>query len=73
VGLRAGVARPGGVLAHSHPTGRAALGPRHGRRITPDDLRAEDNLRPLLGDSGWRMMSYVDEDDRFLALAIREG
>ncbi|MYR60363.1 methyltransferase domain-containing protein [Streptomyces sp. SID625] len=67
------VVRPGGMLALFHPIGRAALAARQGRRITPDDLRAEDRLRPLLAGSGWRMTSYVDEDARFLALAVREG
>ncbi|QOV39993.1 class I SAM-dependent methyltransferase [Streptomyces ferrugineus] len=67
------VVRPGGTLALFHPIGRAALAARQGRRITPDDLRAEPNLRPLLAGSGWRMTSYVDEDDRFLALAVRES
>jgi ubiquinone/menaquinone biosynthesis C-methylase UbiE len=67
------VVRPGGTLALFHPIGRAALAARQGRRITPDDLRAESNLRPLLAGSGWRMTSYVDEDARFLALAVREG
>lgn len=66
------VVRSGGVLALFHPIGRAALAARQGRRITPGDLRAEANLGPLLGDSGWRMTSYVDEDARFLALALRE-
>lgn len=66
------VVRPGGTLALFHPIGRAALAARQGRRITPDDLRAEPNLRPLLAGSGWRMTSYVDEDARFLALAVRE-
>lgn len=67
------VVRPGGTLALFHPIGRAALAARHGRRITPDDLRAEANLRPLLAASGWDMTSYVDEDARFLALATRRG
>jgi ubiquinone/menaquinone biosynthesis C-methylase UbiE len=67
------VVRPGGNLALFHPIGRATLAARHGRQITPDDLRAEPNLRPLLAGSGWRMTSYADEDDRFLALAVREG
>ncbi|MCI3275089.1 class I SAM-dependent methyltransferase [Streptomyces cylindrosporus] len=67
------VVRPGGVLALFHPIGRAALAARQGRQITPDDLRAEPNLRPLLAGSGWRMTSYVDEDARFLALAVQEG
>ncbi|MFF5184290.1 class I SAM-dependent methyltransferase [Streptomyces sp. NPDC000345] len=67
------VVRPGGVLALFHPIGRAALAARQGRQITPQDLRAEPNLRPLLAGSGWRMTSYVDEDTRFLALAVREG
>ncbi|MFK4145931.1 class I SAM-dependent methyltransferase [Streptomyces sp. NPDC004065] len=66
------VVRRGGTLALFHPIGRAALAARQGRRITPDDLRAEANLRPLLAGSGWRMTSYVDEDARFLALAVRE-
>ncbi|MEU1910853.1 class I SAM-dependent methyltransferase [Streptomyces massasporeus] len=65
------VVRPGGVLALFHPIGRAALAARHGRPLTPDDLRAEPNLRPLLAGSGWRLTSYVDEDCRFLALAVR--
>ncbi|WP_455361156.1 class I SAM-dependent methyltransferase [Streptomyces sp. SYSU K21746] len=67
------VVRPGGVLALFHPIGRAALAARQGRHVTPDDLRAEPNLRPLLAASGWRMTSYADEDDRFLALAARES
>lgn len=66
------VVRPGGVLALFHPIGRAALAARHGHPLTPDDLRAEPNLRPLLSGSGWRLTSYVDEDSRFLALAVRE-
>ncbi|MEU7721135.1 class I SAM-dependent methyltransferase [Streptomyces tibetensis] len=66
------VVRPGGVLALFHPIGREALAARHGRPLTPEDLRAEPNLRPLLAGSGWRLRSYVDEDSRFLALAVRE-
>ncbi|MFD3730135.1 class I SAM-dependent methyltransferase [Streptomyces sp. NPDC058632] len=73
LGELARVVRPGGVLALFHPVGRAALAARQGRTITPDDLRAEPNLRPLLAGSGWRMTSYTDEDTRFLALAVREG
>ncbi|MGW1875276.1 class I SAM-dependent methyltransferase [Streptomyces sp. NPDC001975] len=67
------VVRPGGTLALFHPIGRAALAARQGRRITSDDLRAESNLGPLLAGSGWHMASYVDEDARFLALAVRGG
>ncbi|MEW2548512.1 class I SAM-dependent methyltransferase [Streptomyces sp. NPDC047002] len=67
------VVRPGGVLALFHPVGRAALAARQGRRLTPDDLRAEPRLRPLLARSGWRLTSYADGDDRFLALAAREA
>jgi ubiquinone/menaquinone biosynthesis C-methylase UbiE len=65
------VVRPGGTLALFHPIGRAALAARQGRHITPEDLRAEANLGPLLAGSGWHMTSYVDEDARFLALAVR--
>lgn len=66
------VVRPGGMLALFHPIGRAALAARQGRQITDDDLRAEPRLRPLLAGSGWRLTSYADEDDRFLALAVRQ-
>lgn len=66
------IVRPGGRLALFHPVGRAALAARHGRQITDDDLRAEPNLRPLLAGAGWRMVRYVDEDDRYLVLALRE-
>ncbi|MER6997644.1 methyltransferase domain-containing protein [Streptomyces sp. NPDC000410] len=65
------VVRPGGQLALFHPIGRAALAARHGRQIAQDDLRAEPNLRPLLAESGWELVSYTDEDTRFLALAVR--
>ncbi|MGY0064867.1 class I SAM-dependent methyltransferase [Streptomyces sp. LZ34] len=74
-GLRelARVVRPQGRLALFHPVGRAALAARKGRPITPDDLRAEPNLCPLLARSGWRLTSYTDRDTRFLALAVRQG
>ncbi|MFF4243302.1 class I SAM-dependent methyltransferase [Streptomyces sp. NPDC001822] len=65
--------RPGGRLALFHPVGRAALAARHGRALSDDDLRAEPRLAPLLAASGWRLESYTDEDDRFLALAVRTG
>lgn len=65
------VTRPGGALALFHPVGRAVLAARHGRALTPDDLRAEPNLRPLPAAAGWQLGSYTDTDDRFLALATR--
>ncbi|MEU8618996.1 methyltransferase domain-containing protein [Streptomyces sp. NPDC048623] len=65
------VVRPGGRLALFHPIGRAALAARHGRQISDDDLRAEPRLRPLLARSGWELIAYTDEDDRYLALAVR--
>jgi SAM-dependent methyltransferase len=61
--------RPGGRLALFHPLGRAALAARRNRALTPDDLRAEANLRPLLAAAGWTLTSYTDTDPRFLALA----
>ncbi|MET9603451.1 methyltransferase domain-containing protein [Streptomyces sp. NPDC006512] len=67
------VVRPGGRLALFHPIGRAALAARHGRELTPDDLRAEHNLGPLLAGSGWDMTRYADEDARFLVLADRRA
>ncbi|WP_327706052.1 class I SAM-dependent methyltransferase [Streptomyces decoyicus] len=65
--------RPGGLLALFHPIGRAALAARKGRPLTPDDLRAEPNLRPLLEDCGWDLIRYEDEDSRYLALAVRRA
>ncbi|MGA5565904.1 class I SAM-dependent methyltransferase [Streptomyces platensis] len=65
--------RPGGRLALFHPIGRAALAARKGRPITPGDLRAEPNLRPLLAGCGWDLIRYEDEDSRYLALAVRRG
>ncbi|MFF8264429.1 class I SAM-dependent methyltransferase [Streptomyces virginiae] len=65
------VVRPSGRLALFHPIGRAALAARHGRELTPQDIRAEHNLGPLLSASGWEMTSYADEDHRFLVLAAR--
>ncbi|MYT34320.1 MULTISPECIES: methyltransferase domain-containing protein [unclassified Streptomyces] len=67
------VVRPGGRLALFHPVGRAALAARKGHPLTPDDLRAEPNLRPLLAGSGWDLIRYVDEDARYLAMAVRQG
>ncbi|MEU5836623.1 methyltransferase domain-containing protein [Streptomyces diacarni] len=66
------VVRPLGRLALFHPLGRAALAARQGRQITPQDIRAEPRLRPLLAATGWRLLSYVDEDERYLVLAERE-
>jgi SAM-dependent methyltransferase len=66
------VTRPGGRLALFHPVGRAALAARGGRTLTPDDLRAEPNLRPLLASAGWDLAAYTDTDARFLALAVRK-
>lgn len=65
------VVRPGGHLALFHPIGRAALAARHGRELSPDDLRAAPNLYPLLSAAGWETTSYADEDDRFLVVAVR--
>ncbi|GHB34151.1 methyltransferase [Streptomyces xanthochromogenes] len=67
------ITRPGGRLALFHPIGRAALAARHGRTLTDDDLRAEPRLRPLLASANWRLLSYADEDERYLAVAVREG
>ncbi|UUN30834.1 class I SAM-dependent methyltransferase [Streptomyces sp. FIT100] len=66
------VVRPGGRLALFHPIGRAALAARQGRMVSDDDLRAEPRLGPLLSVAGWRLVSYADEDARFLALAVRQ-
>ena len=65
------VTRPGGTLAIFHPTGRAALAARHGRTLRPGEALSEERLGPLLSESGWKLRSYEDEPERFLALAVR--
>lgn len=72
-GLRelARVTRPGGRLVLFHPTGRAALAARHGRVLHPDDPLAEGPLTASTARTGWRLTTYDDGPDRFLALADR--
>jgi SAM-dependent methyltransferase len=65
------VTRPGGRLALFHPSGRAALAARQGRRLREDDTLAHANLRRLLERTGWRLDRYDDGPDRFLAVAER--
>ena len=65
------VTRPGGRLALFHPSGRAALAARQGRRLREDDTLARANLRRLLERTGWRLDRYDDGPDRFLAVAER--
>jgi SAM-dependent methyltransferase len=65
------VTRPGGGLTIFHPSGRAALAARHGRRLRPDEPLDEHRLGPLLAGSGWRLTRYDDADDHFLATATR--
>jgi SAM-dependent methyltransferase len=65
------VIRPGGRLALFHPSGRAALAARQGRRLREDDTLAHANLRRLLERTGWRLDRYDDGPDRFLAVAER--
>jgi SAM-dependent methyltransferase len=65
------VTRPGGRLALFHPSGRAALAARQGRRLREDDTLAHATLRRLLERTGWRLDRYDDGPDRFLAVAGR--
>jgi SAM-dependent methyltransferase len=73
-GLRelARVTRPGGLLVLFHPSGRAALAARHGRRLAPHEPLAEGPLRRLTAASGWRLTAYDDAEQRFFAVAERE-
>lgn len=72
-GLRefARVVRPQGTLALFHPVGRAALAAHKGRTLRADDIRAEPNLRTILDAAGWRLTSFTDAEERYLALAAR--
>ena len=67
------ITRPGGRLAIFHPSGRAALAARHGRVLQHDEPLVQAQLTALLTGNGWRLDSYDDAPDRFLALAIRTG
>jgi len=60
----------GGRLVLFHPSGRAALAARHGRRLREDDLLAPDPLRDRLQRTGWWLARYDDGPDRFLAVRI---
>jgi SAM-dependent methyltransferase len=62
---------PGGRLGLFHPSGRAALAARQGRRLRDDDTLAHPNLHRLLERTGWRLDRYDDAPDRFLAVAER--
>ena len=74
-GLRelARITRPGGLLVLFHPSGRAALAARHGRRLSPDEPLAAGPLRRATEASGWRLTGYDDAVDRFFAVAVRAG
>jgi SAM-dependent methyltransferase len=65
------VVGPGGRLVLFHPSGRAALAARHGRRLRDDDVLAPDRLGRLLDRTGWWLARYDDGPDRFLAIAER--
>ena len=71
LGELARVVRPGGRLVLFHPSGRAALAARHGRKIRPDEALSEKPLRRSTAATGWRLDRYDDAAHRFLALATR--
>ncbi len=65
------IVRPGGLLIMFHPSGRAALAARHGRRLSPDEPLAADPLRQVTEATGWRLTAYDDAVNRFFAVAER--
>ena len=71
-GELARIVRPGGLLVLFHPSGRAALAARHGRRLSPDEPLAAVPLRRLTEATGWRLTAYDDAVDRFFAVAERD-
>ncbi|MFE7510276.1 methyltransferase domain-containing protein [Streptomyces sp. NPDC057540] len=67
------VSAPGAVLLLFHPSGRAERAARNNRPLDPDDLLAEDNLRPALETTGWRVDAYEDAARHVLARAVLRG
>ncbi|MBL7260115.1 class I SAM-dependent methyltransferase [Paractinoplanes lichenicola] len=65
------ITRPGGRLVLFHPSGRAALAARHGRRLRPDEPLAEHLLGDSMDRTGWQLTTYDDPEHRFLAVAVR--
>lgn len=65
------VTRPGGLLILFHPVGRATLAARHGRAISPEETLSSGPLRRETAATGWRLLTYDDGPDRFLAVAVR--
>ncbi len=41
-----------------------------GRPLSPEDPLAEPNLRPMLDATGWRLTTYDDAAEHFLARAV---
>jgi SAM-dependent methyltransferase len=72
-GLRelARVARPGARLGLFHPIGRAALARRHGRGLSPDDVRSGPRIRTVLEQAGWTCTEVDDAEDRWWVRAVR--
>ncbi|MEU9162864.1 methyltransferase domain-containing protein [Streptomyces sp. NPDC048424] len=64
------VSAPDGSLLLFHPAGRAERAARHGRPLSPEDPLAEPNLRPMLDATGWRLTTYDDAEQHFLARAV---
>ena len=66
------ITRPGGRLALFHPISRAALAARHGTVPSPADIMDPANIQPALEAAGWAV-DRIEDADRYLALAHREG
>jgi SAM-dependent methyltransferase len=65
--------RPGGRIALFHPIGRAALAARQHRQLSAGDTLDPVNVGRMLVDAGWTPELVDDSDDRYLAVARREG
>jgi SAM-dependent methyltransferase len=67
------VCAPGGRLAIFHPVSRASLAARHGSVPSDDDVLSGARLPALLAATGWQLVVLDDTDERYLALATRDG
>lgn len=70
------VLKTGGLLVIAHLAGREQLNRFHagaGGEVAGDMLPDEDGMRQLLAEAGFKLVSLVDRQDRYLLRAVKIG